>query len=218
MAGRVALVIGSQCFARARLSFLPGVAEELYAQLIDPQRGACEPAIDVAGNGGLLIDPTMASMSCRIRQAVARARATEATLVLAFVGHGAYAGDDFYLLPADFNGELHSDAAYHVTHRLGELVRPQAGGRGRLDGLILLVDSCHSGRADPSRWIKAAQELGIRWQILTSTDDQAVFDGCFTKALVEDLRDGVGSLGATLRCEPLRVRVGRACPAQVPQW
>ena len=218
MAGRVALVIGSQCGVRQRLSFLPEVAQELYAQLIDPQRGACEPAIDVAGNGGLLIDPAMEDMSCHIRQAVARARAEEATLVLAFVGHGAYADDDFYLLPFDFNGELHSDTAYHVTHRLAELMRPQAGGGGRLDGLILLVDACHSGVTDPSRWIKAAQELGIRWQILTSTDDQAAFDGCFTRALVGDLRDGVSSLGATLRCEPLRYRVGRACPAQAPQW
>jgi hypothetical protein len=214
----MALVIGSQCQARQHLSFLPEVAEQLYAQLIDPQRGACKPAIDVEGNGGLLINPTMACMRRSVREAVTRARATEATLVLAFVGHGAYAGEDFYLLPADFDGALHADAAYHVTQRLGELMRPQAGGRGRLDGLILLVDACYSGVADPSRWICAAQELGIRWQILTSTDDQAAFDACFTRALIADLRDRVDRLGATLRCEPLRSRAGQRCPAQVPQW
>lgn len=105
---------------------------------------------------------------------------------------------------------------YHMTQRLTELMRPQAGGGGRLDGLILLVDACHSGRADASRWLRAAQELGIRWQILTSTYDQAAFDACFTKALIDDLRDGVSSEGPTLRCEPLRYRAGRRCRTQVP--
>jgi len=50
------LVIGSQCKALGGLRFLPQLAQDLYAVMTDPERGACVAAIE--GNG-LVLDPSV---------------------------------------------------------------------------------------------------------------------------------------------------------------
>ena len=73
MGQRRILVIGSQCDALQRLEFLPQAAQDLYAVMIDPQRGACVSAID---GEGLLIDPAVKDAKDAIRTAYQRAANT----------------------------------------------------------------------------------------------------------------------------------------------
>ncbi len=47
MSERRILVIGSQCEALQHLGFLPNAAQDLYAVMTDPERGAC---VTVVGN------------------------------------------------------------------------------------------------------------------------------------------------------------------------
>ena len=101
--GRNLLVIGSQCESLPELSFLPDVATKLYEAMTDPERGACQPALDPSG---LVIDPTVAEAKKAIRTAFERAANDEATLLLAVIGHGEQVTEDgdFYLLPTDARG------------------------------------------------------------------------------------------------------------------
>jgi hypothetical protein len=69
MGQRRILVIGSQCEALQPLAFLPSAAQNLYAVMVDPARGACVAAID---GEGLLIDPTVNDMKDAIRTAYPR--------------------------------------------------------------------------------------------------------------------------------------------------
>ncbi len=98
MGERRILVIGSQCEALGRLPFLPQAAQDLYAVMTDPERGACVSAL--AGNS-LLIDPTVKDAKDAIKSVYQRAAEDEATLFIAYIGHGETAGGDFYLLPRD---------------------------------------------------------------------------------------------------------------------
>ncbi len=47
------IVIGSQCEALQPLAFLPQAAQDLYAVMTDPERGACISAL--AGEGLLVL-------------------------------------------------------------------------------------------------------------------------------------------------------------------
>ena len=80
MSERRVLVIASQCEALGHLYFLPHAAEDLYNVMIDPERGACIPALD---QEGLLIDPTVAEAKNAIKEAYRRASKDEATLFVA---------------------------------------------------------------------------------------------------------------------------------------
>ncbi len=95
MGERHILIIGSQCEAiRPPLSFLPQVAQDLFRVMTDPQVGNCSAS--PAANG-LLINPTADEAKQAIKDAFADASRHEATLVLAFIGHGLFVGNDFYL-------------------------------------------------------------------------------------------------------------------------
>ena len=102
MSRRRILVIGSQCSALGYLSFLPSVALDLYGVMTDPGRGDCVSALEGAG---VLIDPTVNEAKDAIRRAYQRAARDEATLFIAYIGHGEKVGEkvgeDFFLMPQD---------------------------------------------------------------------------------------------------------------------
>jgi hypothetical protein len=100
MGERRVLVIGSQCKALGDLLFLPKAAEELYAVLTDPGRGACKSALE---QSGLLINPTVKDAKDASKSAYRRAAKDEATLFIAFMGHGASPEKslDLFLMPSD---------------------------------------------------------------------------------------------------------------------
>jgi hypothetical protein len=209
--GRNLLVIGSQCWSLPELSFLPDVATKLYEAMTDPERGACQSALDPSG---LVIDPTVAEAKKAIRTAFERAANDEATLLLAVIGHGEQVTEDgdFYLLPTDAEVPPADDTALNLVNHVKGLRRQY-----ETDGLVVLVDTCYSGTgavAAGKAW--PSMRLGeFRFEFLAATADRPAFDGCFSKSLIQWLQRGMsGGLG-DLRCEAVRIALAGRCPNQL---
>jgi hypothetical protein len=200
------LVIGSQCEALGegyRLKFLPPAAEELYKVLVDPDFGRCRP---VQPDRGLLIDPTVAAVKTAIREAFQLASDDGSTLLLVFIGHGTYVGNDYFFLPLDAASAPDPDTGIHVVQQIDYAYRAHPS----IDGLVLLVDTCHSGLAAEraaAQWVgeyrrgeEAARKL--RFEILTaSAPDREAWDGCFTHTVTHCLRQGLDDVPTgELRC------------------
>lgn len=215
MAKRRALVIGSQCAALAGLSFLPRVAEELAAVLCDSELGGCAPALP--DGRALLVDPTVEVADQAMETAIASASVAADTLLLAFVGHGEHVGENFYLLPKNAAWPPSSRHALLLATRVQELLARHSG----LDGLVLLVDACHSGLSAMQAaedWPRTIAQAGGRFEVLTSADEREAADGCFTTTLVRLLQSGEASRGESLRCADAKELVQQACGKQVATW
>ena len=215
MGQRRILVIGSQCGALGHLAFLPGAAHALHAVMTDPERGACISALP---GDGLLIDPSVQEAKDAIKAAYRSAAKDEATLFIAYVGHGERAGDDFYLLPRDAENPPDSETAVHLTKVIKEAHDKAAG---RVDGLGVLVDACYSGVAGfgaAQSWVRDLKGT-LRFEMLTAAEaDLPAWDGCFTRTLANILHQGVSEIPSEhLHCAHLRPLVERSCPHQVPQ-
>jgi phage tail protein X len=211
---RQILVIGSQCAAiPPPLSFLPGLAEELFRLMTDPQVGACSE-----GSSRLLIDPTADEARTVIKEAFADASRNEATLVLAFIGHGQSIGDDFYLQLRDSPAEQVDDEnAIHLVN----LVKGQHRIHSNLDGLVALIDSCYSGAGATDAAANWVRELSgtLRFAMMTASGNRSAYEGCFTRTLVDCLTQGMDSVaGGFLRCEHVRGVIRQKCPFQEPQF
>jgi hypothetical protein len=90
MAGRLALVIGSQFSHLIELTFVEGCATELHGALVSAGwRGGG------GGAGGLVISPTTAELKSAVRQVFSTANDAGATLFIAFIRHGVSDGMDF---------------------------------------------------------------------------------------------------------------------------
>jgi hypothetical protein len=207
------LVIGSQCQSLPPpLSFLKQAAEDLHAVMTDPEVGGCTDAAP----GGLLIDPGAAAVKSAIKEAFRAASEEEATLIVAFIGHGTYAGQDFYFLPYDGVDPPDSETGVQLV----QLVKEQCRNHNRLDGLVVLIDTCFSGvvaMAAATSWVS---ELGgtLRFEVLTAAADRPAYDVCFTRQLVACLRKGLeGKPGEYLRIEHVQEIIEGLCPKQKPQ-
>ena len=207
---RRVLVVGSQCASLNHLSFLPQAAEDLHAVLTDFELGGCTDAAP----GGLLIDPTVAEAKAAIKEAFRAASEEEATLILAFIGHGTYAGRDFYLLPRDGVDPPDSDTGIQLVQWVKELHRRHPG----LDGLVVLLDTSLSGvgpLAVATSWVSELAGT-LRFAVLTAAADRPAYDGCFTRQLVACLRKGLdGVPGEHLRCEHVQRVIEGLCPQQI---
>ena len=212
MGERRILLIGSQCDRLNHLSFLPKVAEDLYEVMIDPQLGECVPAPETAG---LLLDPSVDTSMEAIETAFRRASQDEATLFLVFIGHGEYAGEDFYLLPIDASIPPRAHSAIHLVQLIKELHREHSF----LDGLIVLIDTCYAGVAATgaaAKWVGELQGT-LRFEMLTAVADRPAADGCFSKSLAHAIRTGVGNVPSEyLRCEKVKPVIEKLCPKQTP--
>ena len=217
MGERRILIVGSQCEAlKPGFSFLPDAAEDLYRVMTDPQFGGCVSALE---RSGLLCDtPTVAETKAAIKTALERASNDGATLFLVFICHGQYVGDDFYLLPNDASREPDSESAVHLVNLIKESLRKHSN----VDGLVILLDTCYSGKA-----VEAAAEdlvkgpLGVlRFEVLAATEaDRTAADGCFSRSLVSLIREGIdGVPGATLLCDHIRPELAARCPNQQPVY
>ena len=212
------LVIGSQCEAlgdAARLEFLPRVAEELYAVMIDPDLGQCLPA---QPEGGLLIDPTVNEARSAIIDSFCRASKQQATLILAYIGHGEYARERFYLLPRGSEVPPRADTAVNLIELIDELYTNQPD--SKIDGLVVLIDACYAGVGAVGATMHWAKDLAQtrRFEVLTATSDRPAYDGCFTRTLTACLRDGIDDEPYDyLRCEQVHRVIRDACPCQVPR-
>jgi Caspase domain len=225
ISNRRLLVIGSQCEALGegyRLTFLPPAAEELYKVLIDPDFGRCHP---VQPDRGLLIDPTVAAVKTAIREAFRLASDDGSTLLLVFIGHGTYVGNDYFFLPLDAASAPDPDTGIHVVQQIDYAYRAHPS----IDGLVLLVDTCNSGLAAEraaAQWVgeyrrgeEAARKL--RFEILTaSAPDREAWNGCFTREVTHCLRQGLDDVPTEeLRCQDVERIVRRECMRdQLPQF
>lgn len=214
MGERRVLVIGSQCdIYSEKLSFLPSLAEELYQVMTDEAHGGCVSALP---GSGLLMNACAAETRDAIKQAFELASKAQATLLLAFIGHGYFAeGDeDFYFLPRNASDPPDSDTAVHLVQFIKERLQ-----RHTVDGLVVLLDACYSGVAAQdaaARWSRL--KFPVRFEMLTAAAARPAADGCFTRNLVAALRDGLSDIyGETIRCEDARDMIKGRCPAQEPR-
>jgi hypothetical protein len=204
-------VIASQCASLNLLSFLPEAAREVSEALLDPDLGGCVPAL--ADGRPMLVNPTAAELDTAVTAAFERASEDEATLFLALVGHGDYADDDFYFLTHDATSPPDSRTAFHLAQRIKELL----GRHSLLDGLVILLDTCHAGVAASqaaARWVHIVGQAGKRFEVLTASDDRTAADGCFSRSLAGVLRSGRPELGERLRCPDLKRVISGLCPRQ----
>ena len=218
--GRRALVIGSQCEAlgeSGRLSFLPELATELYEVLIDPHLGACAPGLPDRPGGGLLLDPTHDEVLDALEEAFAQANSDSATLLVAVLGHGMVQFGDFFFLSIDGTGKGDQRRDVFLSHRLKHLL----GYSGDLNGLIVWLDTCHSGvaaRQAATEWgqVGLGQEVR-RYELLSAADDRPAYRGDFTRTLIETLRRGITSAGATIDANDFREPLHDGAQEQRPQ-
>ena len=208
---RRALVIASQCESLNLLSFLPEAARDVADALLDPDVGGCVPALEDGRR--MLVDPTAVELDDAVVAAFERAHEDEATLFLALVGHGDYADDDFYFLTRDGTSPPDSRRSFHLAQRVKELL----GRYSLLDGLVILLDTCHAGVAASqaaARWVEIVGKAGKRFEVLTASDERAAANGCFSRSLASILRSGHPELGERLRCPDLKRLIAGLCPSQ----
>ncbi|WP_409492464.1 FHA domain-containing protein [Amycolatopsis sp. cmx-11-12] len=211
MGERRSLVVASQCDSLNLLSFLPDAGRQVSTALLDPGIGGCVPALE--DGRGLLVDPTMVELDDALVEAFERASEDEATLFLSLVGHGEYADDDFYFLTKDTGLPVDSRKSFLFAQRIKELL----GRYSMLDGLVILLDTCHAGigaRQAGQRWLRIVGEAGKRFDLLTASDDRVAANGCFSRSLVSVLRSGHSELGERVRCADLKRVITGLCPTQ----
>jgi len=204
-------VVASQCDSLNLLSFLPDAGHQVSGALLDPEIGGCVPALE--DGRGLLVDPTMVELDDALVEAFERASEDEATLFLSLVGHGEYADDDFYFLTKDTGLPVDSRRSFLFAQRIKELL----GRYSMLDGLVILLDTCHAGigaRQAGQRWLRIVGEAGKRFDLLTASDDRVAANGCFSRSLVSVLRTGHAEFGERVRCADLKRVITGLCPAQ----
>jgi hypothetical protein len=213
MSGRQILAIGSQCAAiQPPLSFLPKLAEDLFRVMTDPAIGGCSPQ-----SSQWLVDPTGDDAKEAIRRAFADASRNEATLVLAFIGHGQSIGNDFYIQLRDSPAEqVHDDNAIHLAN----LIKGEHRIHSNLDGLLVLIDACFSGMGAINAATTLVRDLEgkLRFVVLTAAENKPAYGGCFTKTIVDCLSQGMDSArGEFLRCDDLLEVIRQRCRRQEPQ-
>jgi Caspase domain len=210
VSGRRALVIGTQCASLAGLSFLPQAARDLHEVLRDPTLGNCHKA-------QLLLDPTVLELDAAVEEAVRTASDNEESMIIAIIGHGEYADEDFYVMAQDSSCPANSARAYLLAQRIKEAVREYS----LLDGLILLLDTCHAGigaAQAAQHWVRTIGAAGRRFKVLTASDERTAAGGCFSRSLAAVLRKGHLDCGDRIRCSDLKPILTAACPHQTAQY
>ncbi|MBF6454181.1 tetratricopeptide repeat protein [Nocardia cyriacigeorgica] len=210
MANRVALIVGSQCAALPPRNFFEELATEFHSAVT--RRGGWQPVIDT----GLVLNPTVTELKTAIKRAFATADASNATLLLFFLGHGTSSGTaDFRLLAQDSPARgADSDTAIHLT----QTIRERLGEYPSLDGLIVLVDACEAGEAVAgagSRWPEMLAVDG-RFELLVASGDHNAYDGCFTRTLLDMFDAGMPTAGSQLLCADFVDALAQRCPRQIP--
>src|SRR5208283_3930781 len=113
-------------------------------------------------------------------------------LFLIFIGHGEYAGEDFYLLLKDSSVPPRASSAIHLVQVVKELHREFS----YVDGLVVLLDTCYSGVAAAgaaATWVRELQGT-LRFEMLTAVADRPAADGCFCRSLTHLIRNGLTSV------------------------
>ncbi|HEY7263350.1 MAG TPA: tetratricopeptide repeat protein [Trebonia sp.] len=191
MGERRALLIGVRNDHFGRLDFVPEVIRDLRTVVLDDRYGSCRPALP---DGREFLTESEATTRAKIVEALDDAMASagreQATLFVYFLGHGHKEGEDFYLVASDTPGpdQIHSQNAIPLGQWIKELLRLYPG----VDGLMLVIDACHSGAviSDPVPGL-LRQGLQGRVEFFAATRPEEVASrGCFSRSLAELLKKG----------------------------
>jgi len=188
MGERRALLMGVPNDRFGRLDFVPEVIQDLRAVVLDPEYGACGPALPDGRELLTGLAATRAAMVTALGDAMASADREQATLFVYFLGHGHKEDEDFYLVAADTSGRINSESAVALGQRIKELLRDYP----LIDGLMLVIDACHSGAviSDPVPGL-LRQGLQGRVEFFAATRPEEVASrGCFSRSLIELLKRG----------------------------
>ena len=136
-----ALLIGVGSYQRAALSVETTAADavQLGALLCDPQCGGYPPAqVRVLSDAQATRAGMLAAFAAFAQQL---AQAPRATAIVFFAGHGQQRGDDFFLLPHDYNPDAVDASAISAAefHACIAALRPHA------QKLLVVLNCCHSG-------------------------------------------------------------------------
>lgn len=189
---------------------LPAAAHDL-GEVLTSERGRCTPALP---SGAVLIDPVARELDQALVEAMRAAHEQQATLVLAFIGHGGFEDDDFYLMAKDSDVPPDSREAVLVGQRIKELLRRYSG----LDGLVLLIDACHSGLAVESagrEWLQTMRRSRRRLELLTATDEGPAYGACATRTLTRLILTGSPRFGERLHFTEVKGYLDQHCGSQV---
>ncbi|MEW1774415.1 hypothetical protein [Streptomyces sp. NPDC086777] len=197
------LVVAPQCADLGPLDGLEEVAGALHGALADGSVGGCVSALPAEPS--LLCGPDVgqARMEKAVRTAAERAGRAEATLVLAFLGHGTTPGDTPRL--CFMAGDSRADAPTTVVDVAGLLT--EAVDTPGVQGVVALIDTCHAGGAVPDVMRLGA---GIRrgatmLSLVTSVSvAEEAYGLAFTRGLVRVLREGVADAGEFLTAHAVR--------------
>lgn len=191
MGERRALLIGVRNDRYGKLDFVPEVIRDLRAVVLDARYGSCRPALP---DGREFLaesdDTTQAKIVEALGEAMASAGRAQATLFVYFLGHGHKVDEDFYLVASDTPGpnRIHGRNAVPLGQEIKELLRLYP----TVDGLMLVIDACHSGAviSDPVPGL-LRRGLQVRVEFFAATRPQEVASrGCFSKSLTELLVKG----------------------------
>lgn len=217
MAGRVALVVGSQCDRMTKLDFVEATAADLHSALTG---AGWRPAGD---DCGLLLNPSAEQLGTALRDSFAAANASAATLLFSFIGHGVATGQqDFYLMARDSPYEdpdrfLGSDTALDFTHFLKERVKEF----DRIDGLVLIIDACQAQEGiegAAGQWTRRLAENRGRMELLVASGKAAAggkaYEGCFTKTILHAFAGGLPKRGDALLAGDIHPEISARCVGQ----
>ncbi|MEU7218439.1 tetratricopeptide repeat protein [Nocardia iowensis] len=212
MGGRLALVVGSECEALGELGFTGELATGLYGNLTEA--GGWRSAI---AEDGPVLNPTAAQLVTAVDEAFAAAAERQATLLLAFIGHGvATNAEDFYLLGLDSPAVPNSRNAFHLTQEIRERLNQAA-----LDGLVVLVDACETGQGvigAARRWTDLLAQSAGRMEMLVAAGEGPAFSGCFTRTMLATFGVGLPMRGENLLPADLVDPIAGECIHQQPQY
>ncbi|MEU7220171.1 tetratricopeptide repeat protein [Nocardia iowensis] len=211
MGGRLALVVGSECAALPELGFVHRLATDLYASLTSV--GAWAPA---TAHAGPVINPGASELADVIGTAFDTAGDRQASLLVAFIGHGITTGpEDFYLLAYDSPALPDSRTAVHLTQTIRERLN-----RSALDGLVVLIDACEAEegvRGAARRWTDLLARSAGRVELLVASDDGPAYEGCFTRTMLGAFEEGLAARGENLLPSDLVDPIAARCVQQRPQ-
>lgn len=193
------------------LTRLEEAARELHTVLTDPARGGC--AHRTGERGSLLVGAELTPEDVRraVREAAGTARADNAVLVMALLGHGftpPQQSELYYMVAGSTTGSTLS--ALNVGQLLAEAVDEPG-----VEGVIALIDTCHATGAMPdARRIAGGVKAGrTRLSVVTAAAaDQAARGMRLSFALADVLRDGIAGAGPAVYAdarltEALRERI-----------
>ncbi|MFE9577970.1 tetratricopeptide repeat protein [Nocardia sp. NPDC006044] len=212
MGGRLALVVGSECVALGELGFTGELATGLYGSLTEA--GGWRSATETDGP---VLNPTAAQLVTAVDEAFEAAGQRQATLLLAFIGHGvATSAEDFYLLGHDSPAVPNSHNAFHLTQEIRERLNQSA-----VDGLVVLVDACDTGQGvigAARRWTDLLAQSAGRMEMLVAAGEGPAYSGCFTRTLLSTFDGGLPLRGENLLPADLVDPIAGECVHQQPQY